>query len=67
MVSPPLSKHLSDHRNNEVSNFQEIRRIRPVTDANTLSRREQTETDAANASGRQPVLFVHGLWLLASS
>ncbi len=38
-----------------------------MTDANTLSRREQTEVDAANASGRQPVLFVHGLWLLAGS
>jgi alpha-beta hydrolase superfamily lysophospholipase len=38
-----------------------------MTDANTLSAREQTEIDAANASGRQPVLFVHGLWLLAGS
>ena len=29
--------------------------------------REQSEVDAANASERQPVVFVHGLWLLASS
>src|SRR5258706_9304927 len=28
---------------------------------------EQQEIDRANASGRQPVVFVHGLWLLASS
>ena len=25
------------------------------------------QVEAANASGRQPVVFVHGLWLLASS
>ncbi len=29
--------------------------------------REQSEVDAANGSGRQPVVFVHGLWLLAPS
>ncbi|MGW4995937.1 alpha/beta hydrolase [Streptomyces mirabilis] len=28
---------------------------------------EQREIDAANASGRPPVVFVHGLWLLAAS
>jgi pimeloyl-ACP methyl ester carboxylesterase len=28
---------------------------------------EQAEVDAANATGKQPVVFVHGLWLLASS
>ncbi|MEO1702477.1 MAG: alpha/beta fold hydrolase [Pseudomonadota bacterium] len=32
-----------------------------------LSDRERKEIDAANASGRQPVIFVHGLWLLAGS
>ena len=29
--------------------------------------REQEEITAANGSGRRPVLFVHGLWLLAGS
>ena len=29
--------------------------------------REQEEIDRANASGRRPVVFVHGLWLLSSS
>jgi pimeloyl-ACP methyl ester carboxylesterase len=29
--------------------------------------REQKEVATANASSRQPVVFVHGLWLLASS
>jgi non-heme chloroperoxidase len=28
---------------------------------------EREEVDAANASGKPPVVFVHGLWLLASS
>ena len=32
-----------------------------------LTTRETQEIDAANASGRPPVVFVHGLWLLASS
>ena len=38
-----------------------------MTNASHLSLREQKEINAANASGRQPVLFVHGLWLLAGS
>jgi len=33
----------------------------------TLNDRERTEVERANASGHQPVVFVHGLWLLASS
>ncbi|MBB3044511.1 alpha/beta hydrolase [Nocardioides soli] len=32
-----------------------------------LTTREQSEIDAANDSGRPPVVFVHGLWLLSSS
>lgn len=32
-----------------------------------LSEREQEEIEQANRSGRQPVVFVHGLWLLPSS
>ena len=33
----------------------------------TINEREQRQVDEANASGRTPVVFVHGLWLLASS
>ena len=33
----------------------------------TLTAHEQQEIDRANASGLQPVVFVHGLWLLSSS
>jgi pimeloyl-ACP methyl ester carboxylesterase len=33
----------------------------------TLTGTEQAEIERANASGRQPVVFVHGLWLLSSS
>jgi non-heme chloroperoxidase len=32
-----------------------------------VTEREKQEIEAANASGRKPVVFVHGLWLLASS
>jgi non-heme chloroperoxidase len=32
-----------------------------------VTAREQTEIEAANASGRQPVVFIHGLWLLAGT
>ena len=32
-----------------------------------LSARELAEVDQANQSGRRPVVFVHGLWLLPSS
>ncbi|HSV37836.1 MAG TPA: alpha/beta hydrolase, partial [Nocardioidaceae bacterium] len=33
----------------------------------TVTDREQREIDAANASGKQPVVFIHGLWLLAGA
>jgi pimeloyl-ACP methyl ester carboxylesterase len=33
----------------------------------TITEREQQQIDQANASGRTPVVLVHGLWLLASS
>jgi non-heme chloroperoxidase len=32
-----------------------------------LTEREIGQVEAANASGRRPVVFIHGLWLLASS
>ena len=33
----------------------------------SISEREKREIEAANASGSQPVMFIHGLWLLPSS
>lgn len=33
----------------------------------SLTTVEQAEVDAANASGKTPVVFIHGLWLLSSS
>src|SRR6187200_7198 len=33
----------------------------------SLSERENRESEAANASGSTPVVFIHGLWLLPSS
>jgi pimeloyl-ACP methyl ester carboxylesterase len=32
-----------------------------------ISAREQGQVEAANSSGRTPVVFIHGLWLLPSS
>lgn len=37
------------------------------TTAGTITAREAAQVRAANDSGRQPVVFVHGLWLLQSS
>jgi non-heme chloroperoxidase len=33
----------------------------------TISENEATQIDQANATGRTPVVFIHGLWLLPSS
>jgi pimeloyl-ACP methyl ester carboxylesterase len=33
----------------------------------SISERERREIEAANASGKTPVIFIHGLWLLPSS
>ncbi|MDX6660106.1 MAG: hypothetical protein QOJ55_928 [Solirubrobacteraceae bacterium] len=33
----------------------------------TVTQREEQQIDQANASGRTPVVFIHGLWLLPSS
>jgi non-heme chloroperoxidase len=33
----------------------------------TVTRQEQNQVDKANASGKRPVVFIHGLWLLPTS
>jgi pimeloyl-ACP methyl ester carboxylesterase len=33
----------------------------------TISKQEAAQVETANAGGRTPVVFIHGLWLLASS
>ena len=33
----------------------------------TIAEHERDEVERANATGKQPVIFVHGLWLLPSS
>jgi pimeloyl-ACP methyl ester carboxylesterase len=38
-----------------------------VTKPDVLTERERKQVEAANAGGRTPVVFVHGLWLLPSS
>jgi non-heme chloroperoxidase len=39
----------------------------PIEPPSTLTPEDVVQTDRANASGRTPVVFVHGLWLLPSS
>ena len=38
--------------------------MKPTID---LTERETRQVEQANASGRTPVVFIHGLWLLPSS
>jgi non-heme chloroperoxidase len=37
------------------------------TETSTVTKHERSQIDKANASGKTPVVFVHGLWLLSSS
>src|SRR6266699_3667294 len=37
------------------------------TDATTIVEHEMQQVERANATGRPPVVFIHGLWLLPSS
>lgn len=39
----------------------------PLTGATGITSHEAQQVQRANATGQQPVMFVHGLWLLASS
>jgi non-heme chloroperoxidase len=39
----------------------------PLTGARAITGHESQQLQRANATGQQPVMFVHGLWLLASS
>src|SRR5438094_8901272 len=39
----------------------------PQTGATTIVEHEMQQVQKANASGRPPVVFIHGLWLLPSS
>ena len=38
-----------------------------MSDAATITEHEQQQIERANATGRTPVVFIHGLWLLPSS
>ena len=39
----------------------------PSTARATITEREQRQVERANSSGKTPVVFIHGLWLLPSS
>src|SRR5258708_6252990 len=38
-----------------------------ITDARSITEHEAQQIEHANATGHQPVVFVHGLWLLPTS
>src|SRR3954454_22463815 len=38
-----------------------------TTETAPITERESRQIEAANASGKTPVVFIHGLWLLPSS
>ena len=40
---------------------------RQSTDPSTITEHEMRQVERANQTGRQPVVFIHGLWLLPSS
>jgi pimeloyl-ACP methyl ester carboxylesterase len=42
-------------------------RIQHFADRDDITEHELRQCEQANASGRPPVVFVHGLWLLPSS
>jgi non-heme chloroperoxidase len=44
-----------------------IRSVAWGDDVASMTEHEESEIDQANASGRVPVVFIHGLWLLPSS
>ena len=46
---------------------QRWRRPRPSADDRTVTAEELRQVTRANRSGKQPVVFVHGLWLLPNS
>jgi pimeloyl-ACP methyl ester carboxylesterase len=52
---------------NEVHAVNDPQKGPAAVDADGITEREQRQIDAANASGRTPVVFIHGLWLLPSS
>src|SRR5260370_3171055 len=39
----------------------------PVPGTATITEHDSQQVARSNATGRQPVVFIHGLWLLASS
>ena len=39
----------------------------PQTEAATITEHEMQQVEAANVTGKQPIVFIHGLWLLPSS
>jgi pimeloyl-ACP methyl ester carboxylesterase len=52
---------------NETYPLNDAHQSAAAVDTDGITDREQLQIDRANASGRTPVVFIHGLWLLPSS
>src|ERR1700750_521483 len=59
---PARPRHRSDRFAGRDSHLERERE--PMA---TITRYEASQVEKANATGKQPVVFVHGLWLLPSS
>jgi pimeloyl-ACP methyl ester carboxylesterase len=52
---------------NDIHHLEGMQQSPAAVGADVITEREQRQIDKANASGRTPVVFIHGLWLLPSS
>jgi pimeloyl-ACP methyl ester carboxylesterase len=65
---PTEEDEMSTAASRTTSTQQEIEQVeRAKATTASISERENREIEAANASGKTPVVFIHGLWLLPSS
>jgi non-heme chloroperoxidase len=60
-------RHGTDARSRAVGHHRRVVTERNEDLTATIAEHEQGQVKRANASGRKPVVFIHGLWLLPSS
>jgi len=56
-----------DHHQKKGCTMNTMSQAAPAAKAATITEHEALQVERANATGLQPVVFVHGLWLLPSS
>jgi len=58
---------ICDHHHKKGCTMNTMTQAAPATKAATITEHEALQVERANATGLQPIVFVHGLWLLPSS